>query len=445
VNDLAINDYLGAHPDMSAALAGNTTAWVAQTRRDALERFQSEGFPTSRHEAWRYTNVRSILKQSFTPSVAQSGDAVEIDLEKLSITPAVGPRLVFVNGHFSSQLSTLVDIDAGVHARSLAAALNNDPDSVKPYLARQTSERAHGFTIFNTAFAGDGALIELDAGVKAAQPIELLYIVTTPTPGALAQPRNLLIAGANSEAQIVERYIGPDGDTYFTNAVTEIVLQQGAHLGHYKLQEEGDKAFHIGGLFVRHETGSRLYAHSISIGGSLVRNDVHVVLGAPHSECVLNGLYVAGGRQHVDNHTHIDHAEPDTNSSEVYKGIVDGRARAVFQGRVVVHKDAQRSDAHQSNKNLLLSRNAEVDTKPQLEIYADDVACSHGATIGQLDPDAVFYMRSRGVTEDAARGLLTYAFANDVVEKIQITTLRERLESVIATKLLQRESVEELL
>jgi len=445
VNDLAINDYLGAHPDMSAALAGNTTAWVAQTRRDALERFQSEGFPTSHHEAWRYTNVRSILKQSFTPSVAQRDDAVEIDHEKLSITPAVGPRLVFVNGHLSPQLSTLDDIDAGVRARSLAAALNNDPDSVKPYLARQTPKRAHGFTIFNTAFAGDGALIELDAGVKPTQPIELLYIVTTPTPGALAQPRNLLIAGANSEAQIVERYIGPDGDAYFTNAVTEIVLQQGAHLGHYKLQEEGDKAFHIGGLFVRHETGSRLYAHSISIGGSLVRNDVHVVLGAPHSECVLNGLYVAGGRQHVDNHTHIDHAEPDTNSSEVYKGIVDGRARAVFQGRVVVHKDAQRSDAHQSNKNLLLSRNAEVDTKPQLEIYADDVACSHGATIGQLDPDAVFYLRSRGVAEEAARGLLTYAFANDVVEKIQITTLRERLESVIATKLLQRESVEELL
>jgi len=445
VNDLAINDYLGAHPDMSAALAGSATAWVAQTRRDALERFQSEGFPTPRHEAWRYTNVRPILKQSFTPSVAQRDDAEEIDLEKLSITPAVGPRLVFVNGHLSSRLSTLDDIDAGVRARSLAAVLDNEPDSVKPHLARQMPGCAHGFTIFNTAFAGDGALIELDAGVKATQPIELLYIVSTPNPGALAQPRNLLIAGPNSEAQIVERYIGPDGDAYFTNVVTEIVLQQDARLGHYKLQEEGDKAFHVGGLFVRHETGSRLYAHSISIGGSLVRNDVHVVLGAPHSACVLNGLYVAGGRQHVDNHTHIDHAEPDTNSNEVYKGIVDGRARAVFQGRVVVHQDAQRSDAQQSNKNLLLSRNAEVDTKPQLEIYADDVACSHGATVGQLDPDAVFYLRSRGVAEEAARGLLTYAFANDAVEKIQIVSLRERLESVIAAKLLKRDSVEELL
>ncbi len=445
MNDLAINDYLGVHPDMSAALAGNATAWVAQTRRDALKRFQSEGFPTSRQEAWRYTNVRPILKQTFTPSVAQNGDAVEIDLEKLSITPAIGPRLVFVNGHLSPRLSTLDDIDGGLRVRSLAAVLESDAESVKPYLARQTPERAHGFTIFNTAFAGDGALIELDAGAKATQPIELLYIVSSPTLGILAQPRNLLVAGPNSEAQIIERYIGPDGQRYFTNAVTEVVLQQGAHLDHYKLQEEGDNAFHVGGLFVRHDTGSRLHAHSISIGGGLVRNDVHVVLGAPHSECVLNGLYVAGGRQHVDNHTHIDHAEPDTNSSEVYKGIVDGRARAVFQGRVVVHKDAQRSDAHQSNKNLLLSRNAEVDTKPQLEIYADDVACSHGATIGQLDPDALFYMRSRGVAEDAARGLLTYAFANDVVEKIRIAALRERLESVIATKLLQRESVEELL
>ena len=445
MSDAAVNEYTTLHGGTGLQLAGQGVDWVSHLRNQALEHFRTIGFPTAREETWKYTNVRPILKHSFAPTKLNGNEAVARTFMDSAIPRHQGPRLVFVNGHFSMQLSRVGTPVAGARLTNIASMLETDPVAAEPYLAHQTPDVVHGFTALNTAFIGDGAFVELAAGVELTQPIELLFVVTSSDRSVLAQPRNLVIAGPGSRVQIVERYAGADTSRYFTNAVTEIVAQNHAVVDHYKIQQEGTNAFHIGGLFVKQKKGSRLVAHSTSLGGAIVRNDVHVVLSESDSECTLNGLYLAVDRQHVDNQTHIDHRSPHTTSRESYKGILDGRARAVFQGRVVIHPDAQHSDAQQSNKNLLLSRNAEVDTKPQLEIYADDIKCAHGATVGQLDTDALFYMRSRGIAEEAARRLLIYAFAKDMIENMQLDSIRHELEEAIAVKLLHRKSLEELL
>jgi Fe-S cluster assembly protein SufD len=281
----------------------------------------------------------------------------------------------------------------------------------------------------------DGAYIHLGRGARLAKPIHLLYVTTGAGGPLLSQPRNLVVAEEDSQAILIENYVAVGEAAYFTNALTEVVVGPHAMIEHYRLQEEGTKAYHIGGLHAHLDRDGRFTAHGIDLGGRLVRNDLRSVLDAEGAECHLNGLYVIGGRQHVDNHTHIDHAKPRGTSREFYKGVLDGRSRAVFHGRVVVHPDAQHTDAQQVNNNLLLSRDAEADTKPQLEIYADDVKCAHGATVGQLDPDALFYLRSRAVDEAAARDLLTYAFARDVLSRLRLEPVRSQLERNLAAKL----------
>jgi len=327
---------------------------------------------------------------------------------------------------------------------SLADALSARPEVLEAYLGRCLPDVSHGFTALNTALLADGAYVHLSRGVSLEQPIHILYVTTDEAEAMLMQPRNLVVAEPDSQATLIEHYVANGETAYWTNTLTEVVAEANASVTHYRLQEEGLRAFHVGGLHVHLDRDSRFTSHGIDFGGRLVRNELRSVLDAEGAECHLNGLSVLGGRQHVDNHTHIDHASPRGTSREFYKGILDGRARGVFHGRIVVHPHAQHSDAEQLNHNLLLSRDAEADSKPQLEIYADDVKCSHGATVGQLDTDALFYLRSRAVDEAAARDLLTYAFARDVLQRIGLEPVRLQLERHLASGLLHGRDIREL-
>ncbi len=344
-----------------------------------------------------------------------------------------GHRLVFVNGHLAPALSRLTDVPAGVIVQSLAQALPEHVDLIEPQVARYADMGANPFVAINTMLMSDGLFIHLPAGAVIEVPIHVLYLSTAD--GGTAQLRNLVIAGESAEATIIEHYAGADGMEYWTNAVTEIVLGANAGIEHYKLEEEGGKAFHIATIDVDQRRDSRFISHNVAFGGRMVRNDINTRLEGEGAHCALNGLYVLKGRQHADNHTRIDHAQPRAVSRELYKGVLDGWSRGVFNGKVIVHKDAQLTDSNQSNHNLLVSPNAEADPKPQLEIFANDVKCTHGATVGQLDEDALYYLRSRGVPEPEARALLTFAFANDVITRMRLGSIRAHLEDLIRTRL----------
>ncbi|MBI3909526.1 MAG: Fe-S cluster assembly protein SufD [Armatimonadetes bacterium] len=432
-------------------LAAQGPSSLLPLRREAMAHFTELGFPTTRHEEWRYTSVAPITRIRFQPAVADGNGLTQAHLPLGRIT---GCRLVFVNGRYASELST-----PGIHAErgwtlpravkagSLAAALKTDFERVETHLARYAAFHQHPFVALNTALMEDGAFLHIPRGVIVEEPIHLVFIATRAPSGrgepVVSHPRTLIVAEENSLATVIETYAGPDGDVYFTNAVTEIVAGENAVLDHYKVQQESEAAFHIATLHVQQARSSTFSSHSISLGGALVRNDVRAVLDGPGSESTLNGLYVARGQQHVDNHTVIDHAKSHCNSHELYKGILDGRATGVFNGKIFVRPGAQKTDARQTNQNLLLSQDAVIDTKPQLEIFADDVRCTHGATVGQLDEDAIFYLRSRGIGVEEARGLLTYAFASDVLGQFKIESLRTHLEELLHARLLRGERVRE--
>lgn len=413
--------------------------WLRELRAQALARFEAAGFPTPRDEAWKYTNITSLVRHRFQPLPPSSLQAAQ--LQPFLPYSLDTHRLVFVNGRLRPDLSSPLSLVQGLVLRSLAQQLLDEPGSLEPHLGRVLPADVHSLAALNTASFIDGAYLCLTAGVAVEQPIHVIHVGTA---GALAQPRTLIVAEAGSRAVVIEQYIGVDGDRYFTNAVTEVAMGRGAGVEHYRLQQESGQGLHVGGLYVRAQTQSSFTSHAVDLGGLLVRNDLHVALDAEEATCTLNGLYIAGGRQHVDNHTSIDHAKPRCTSREFYKGVLDGRARAVFNGRVVVRPDAQQSDAGQINDNLLLSEDAEIDTKPELEIYADDVKCSHGATVGQLDLDQLYYLRTRGVDAAAARDLLTFAFANDVLQRFRLTPLRLMLDRSITARLLQGRSIREL-
>jgi Fe-S cluster assembly protein SufD len=311
---------------------------------------------------------------------------------------------------------------------SLGRNFETNPEQVEPHLAQYASYRGHAFTALNTAFLEDGAFVSIARGKVVEEPIHLLFLSTTHGEGAVCHPRSLILAGEGSQATVIESYVGTGDDVYFTNAVTEIVAGPAAVVDHYKLQRESEEAFHVATLQVQQARNSTLSSHAVTLGGALVRNEVNAVLDDEGCTCTLNGLYLAAGRQHVDNHTVIDHARPRCTSHELYKGILDGQAHGVFNGKIYVRQDAQKTDAKQTNQTLLLSEDATINTKPQLEIYADDVKCTHGATVGQLDDEALFYLRTRGIDKEAARHLLTYAFANDVISRVKVAPVRAHLE-----------------
>jgi len=409
----------------------NEPAGLTAMRRQAIERFAELGFPTLRQEEWRLTNVAPVAQGSFR---WPDGDPDAVAPGRLAphIFDAAA-RLVFVDGRFAPRLSAVGDLPQGVIVSSLAEVLARDPGRLEPWLGRFARFDRQPFVALNTAFLRDGAFIYVPRGAVTG-PIHLLFLSSgeegRPT---LSFPRNLFVAGEGSQTAIVETYAGEGA--YFTAPVTELVAGPGAVIDHYKVQRESLGAFHLATFQVQGERASVPSSHSISIGGALVRNDVNAVLDGEGIDCILNGLYFGDGRQIVDNHMRVEHAKPHCASHELYKGILDGRARAVFNGLIHVRHGAQKTDAKQSNRNLLLSRDAVANSNPQLEIFADDVKCTHGSTVGQLDEDAVFYLRSRGIGAEAARSLLTYAFASDIVERIKVEPVRRDLEEFLFARL----------
>ena len=414
--------------------AKKNPAWLKQLQASAMASFQELGFPTTHDEDWKYTSLDRITSVSFEHGNGEARAVSADDISELACAETECNRLVFINGNYFPQLSLIRGLPAGVRVESLAEVLARKDDFLEPYLGRYARIHEQAFVALNTAFVEDGALVFLPRNCKVKEPIHLIYVSIANGKPVASHPRNLLIFDDGSEARIVENYVGMGTGTYFANAVTELLGGENTTIDHYRLQREGANGSHIGTLEAQLKRNCAFTGHAITLAGALVRNDVHTVLDGEGSECLLNGLYVIDGKQHVDNSTEIEHRKPRATSFELYKGILSGSARGVFNGKILVHKDAQKTNARQTNKNLLLSGDAMVNTKPQLEIYADDVKCSHGSTIGQLDRDALFYLRSRGISQDDAQSLLSYAFASDVVSRVKIDYLRRRLDDYLLNK-----------
>jgi Fe-S cluster assembly protein SufD len=412
----------------AGSLPGRGMSWLAKLRCDAIERFAAAGLPTTRDEDWKYTSLRGVDSRHFDAAPPVRSPLTIASLAELALPDA--NLLVFVDGRLRPELSYGGHLPNGVRLTGLASLLAEPPDWLQPLLAE---EAGAGFEALNTAFMADGACLWLPPGAVLTTPVQLLFV--TGGSDLAIQTRNLIVAGADSRASIIEHHVGLGGQPYLANALTRLVVGDGARIEHAKLQQESPAAWHIAGVRARLGADTRFNSTSIALGGALARVGIDVGLDAEGASCELTGLYLADGRQHTDHHTRVDHRQPGASSREHYRGIMAGEARAVFNGKVVVHQDAQRSDAFQANHNLLLSDSAEVDTKPELEIYADDVKCGHGATVGQLDDDQVFYLRSRGLDAASARTLLTMAFARDVIDRIRITSLRQRVEQLVERRL----------
>jgi Fe-S cluster assembly protein SufD len=395
-------------------------AWLRRLRRAAIDRFGENGFPTTALEEWKFTSVAPIARTVFR--------RVEHPPALASLPfPDLGcPRLVFVNGRYSPALSRPPD---GGTAMSLREAIGRAP--AEEHLARYARGDHSAFTDLNTALFTDGAFVEIPRDTVVSEPLELLYVTAAEGEPVVTCPRTLIVAGRGCQARFIETHRSLGEGVHFTNAVTEIVAGENAVVEHYKLQQQNSRSFHVATVEGHQDRASSLHLDNLSLGAALARNDTGAVLDAEGAECVLDGLYVASAGQHVDHHTTLDHARPHCSSREVYKGVLDGRASAVFNGKIIVRKDAQKTDSKQTNKNLLLSENATVTTKPQLEIYADDVKCTHGATIGQLGEEAIFYLRSRGIGREDARSLLTYAFASEMLGRISFEPLRNGLDALL--------------
>ena len=423
--------YIAAFKQMRAAGQLSGPAWLEQLRQAGIAHFNALGFPTLKHEDWKYTNVEPIAAQSFAQANGEAKSIVGAEVFSGALIETDAPRLTFVNGIYTAALSNTSNLPQGLRLGRLADFIEQGDPAVAAQLGQLASAEQQHFVALNSAFLGDGAVVSLAPGCRIERPIYLLFVSTAGAQPVISQPRILLLLGAGSEAKIVESYLGVSGKAYFCNAVTELVGAEDSIVEHYRLQQDSDNGFHVGTLAASLARGCHLTAHAVTLSGALVRNNVRVLLNGAGAACVLNGLYLADGKQHIDNYTLIEHVSPRASSLELYKGVLGGAAHGVFNGKIVVHKDAQKSDARQTNKNLLLSDSAVIDTKPQLEIHADDVKCSHGATIGQLDADAIFYLRSRGLDVAAARSLLSFAFASDVVRRLGIENLRQRLDAYL--------------
>ncbi len=406
--------------------------WLQTLRKQGMERFQALGFPTTKNEDWHFTSVAPIAERTFRLSDSAAPAGIKrSDLDRFNFGESGWPTLVFVNGAFSEDLSSATELGSGVRASSLSRAIESGTAGIERHLGKIAVFEQHSFTALNTAFISDGIYIEVAADTVVEQPIHLVFVSNGE---GVSHPRNLIVAGRHSRATVIESYVSLLDSGYFTNAVTEISLGEGAHLDHYKLQRESESAFHVGTVQIREERNSQLHSFSLAVGGSLARTNIYTSLDGDAATCTLNGLYLTDGAQHIDNQTSIEHIAPNCPSHELYKGVLDGRSHGVFNGKVYVHPEAQKTDGKQSNNNLLLSPNARVDTKPQLEIFADDVKCTHGATVGRLDDVAMFYLNSRGIGPETARMLLTYAFAADVLETIELEPLKAELEKMVLAR-----------
>ena len=429
----ALDHYVSAFTDFQ--IDHPAPAWLSAKRRDAMAAFQRLGFPTTRDEEWKYTDITPVANLAATPIFRPdlNGNAPHIAAQ-LPFGELAGHRLTFVNGHFAPELSQIGELPDGATIKPMAQAFEENAELLETHFGRHLDAENETFAALNTAFAQDGAFIHLADGVKLDDSIHLTFI-SSGAGETVTHPRNLIVLGANSSAHVVETYAAADDGVYFCNAVTEVETSDGAQLEHIKVQREGEKAFHIGTFQLQSAENVTASSHCLNFGGRIVRNNSNAVLAAPGSEITLNGLVVGRGSQHVDNHTTMDHAQPHCDSHENYAHVLDDHSVGVFNGKIFVREDAQKTDAKQSNRTLLLSRDAQIDAKPQLEIFADDVKCTHGATIGQLDEEALFYLRARGVPERVARNILIRAFAAEVFETISQDDLRAALEDELNARL----------
>jgi Fe-S cluster assembly protein SufD len=421
-----LQNYLDAFTTLSSR-AKTQPAWLRELRDRSFARFCAMGFPTTRDEDWRFTNVTAIAQTAFEAARENhSPDAAKLQPWRI---PGAACQLVFVNGQFSRELSQIGKLPAGAQVQSLGQAWDNP--IVEQHLGRYTNTERDAFCALNTAFIQDGAFIYVPRKTAVREPISLLFISIAGDAPQMAHPRNLIVVEDQSEAAIVEDYVSIGNGAFFSNVVTELAAGESAAVSHHLIEREDRAAFNVSTLRMQQARSANVSSHSVLLGGALVRNNVHPVLAGEGGECLINGLFVGAGTQHMDNYMLVEHASPHCSSRQFYNGILDERAHGVFHGRIVVHKDAQKTDAKQTNRNLLLSDDAQIDTKPQLEIYADDVKCTHGATIGQVEESALFYMRSRGIGEAEARRLLLMAFAGQCLERIQCDAVREYLETVV--------------
>lgn len=425
--------FINKFDEFEKSLNGEKTSEFHQLRKDAINKFSELSFPTQKDEEWKYTNISSLLKHNFSPALLKTDVSPKL-IESFLFNKMEHSLLVFVNGHFNKGLSKLNDFPKGVEVGSLAEAIKNNNPIVKKHLANYAKEENYFFTALSTAFTKDGAFIYVPDGKVVEDPIHIIFYTKSGSEKILAQPRNLFVAGKNSQVTIIEHYVSDEDDIYFTNSVTEVVAEENAFVDHIKLQEESKKAFHIARMEVDQERSSHFSSHLISSGAELSRNDFNARFNDEGSECMLNGLFMIEDEQLFDAHTMIDHAKPYCNSHEHYKGILKDKAKGVFNGKVMVRQDAQKTNAFQENNTILLSDYAVMNTKPQLEIFADDVKCSHGATIGKLNDEAKFYLKSRGIGEESATAILIHAFASDVITSIKIPALRDYLEEIITKR-----------
>jgi len=413
----------------NSTLPGAQLDWLQTLRQQARGQFERHGLPAKKVEDWKYTSLWQLGQEEFThqakPSSLDASACAEVALLEQAY------RLVIVDGQFSAELSQLENLESGLTLTPLTESL----DQAENLLNAHIDVEKPGLNALNTLLLQQGAYLHVAANSKIDKPVEILVINSGETDKLATHLRHLVTLEENSEITLIEHYVSLQDTTGFTNVVTEVDLATNATLHHFKLQHESLKHYHIATLASKQASSSTWNTNSISLGGKLARNDIHSQLLGEESHVTMDGLYLLDGDQHVDNHTRIDHAVPHTTSEEVYKGVMDGDSHAVFNGKVVVHKDAQKTDANQSNRNLLLSRSCEIDSKPEMEIYADDVKCGHGSTVGQLDEQQIFFLRARGLDEVAARSLLTYAFAVDVLDRISDERIRQALSNVVEQRL----------
>ncbi|HET9180618.1 MAG TPA: Fe-S cluster assembly protein SufD [Candidatus Angelobacter sp.] len=405
-------------------------SWLRKLRQEAFARFAETGFPTTHDEDWRFTNVNAIANAQFVPAPSAKINAA--DLEPFR-TSDFACQLVFINGHFAGGLSRIPMLPKGTKLASLAEALTTDPGTMEQHLGGYLNFKRDAFAALNTAFMEDGAYIYVPRGTVVEQPVHVLYVSVAGEKPAIEHPRNLIVVEENSQVTIVEDYVSLDdgGAPSFSNTATELIARENAVVSHYMVVRPAQDAFNVSTLRLQQGRSTNTATHSLLLSGALVRNNVHPVLAGEGAECLINGLFMASGRQHMDNYMLVEHASPHCNSRQFYNGILNGQSHGVFHGRIIVHKDAQKTDAKQTNRNLLLSDEAQIDTKPQLEIYADDVKCTHGATIGQVEENALFYLRSRGLDEASAKNLLLLAFANECLDRMNSEQVRNHLKQMV--------------
>ena len=436
---VGVAEYVAAHGAFAGNGAAKAPEWLKDLRQEGIGRFSTLGFPTTKQEAWRFTSVAPLIESRFelAQPVRDARSPSRAAIDALLLGDTVAHRLVFLNGHFAPSLSRVGGLPVGVQITNLAAAVRSDPELTRRHLGKYVEFADRPFAALNTAFVQDGAFVHVPSNVTVDEPVQVLFLTAAGGKRIVTHPRSLIIVDRGARVTLVETYAAVPGEagTYWTNAITEVAVADGGRAECYRVQREAPGAYHVAATATHQGRDSTVNVHTVAFGAVLARHDISGVLAGSGGALILNGLYLLSGAQHTDHHTTIDHAAPHCESHEYFNGVLDERSRGVFTGRIIVRPGAQKTDSKQTNNNLLLSTDAHADSQPQLEIYADDVKCTHGSTVGPLDPRALFYLQSRGLAEAQARRLLTYGFGAEILGRMQIAPLRAQLDQIVRDRL----------